>query len=312
MTQKVLIVEDAPEYRTLASQAIRRAGYDVQTAADGCEGLAQIERSRPSAVVCDLMLPRLGGFGLLEEVRARDKRLPFILTSTWDNEIAREHALELGADAFVPKDDEARQIVEALRRCCRIPVAAARVAEPPVTISLEPPAPRASAPVPAPAAAPAPEPAPPAAIPIAQWKMAFENRLDDALASFCRQGKPLLEGLEPKRRVRLAEAAAQAIRVAIACGNLELGPEWLFDAALRPQIDRRAAQAPYRARMVHALGVRQASRIRLCLADQGPGFDYRTLAETQLGLAGYLFGQIKFSSDGRCFQLVHELRSEEK
>jgi hypothetical protein len=180
-------------------------------------------------------------------------------------------------------------------------VSAGRVAEPPVTISVAEPAPKIAR-----RAAP---PQPPAAIPIAQWKMAFENRLDDALASFCRQGKALLEGLEPKRRVRLAEAAAQAIRVVIACGNLELGPEWLFDASLRPQIDRRAAQAPYRARLVHALGVRQASRIRLCLADQGPGFDYRTLSETQLGLAGYLFGQIKFSSDGRCFQLVHELRS---
>jgi CheY-like chemotaxis protein len=281
MAEKVLVVEDAPEYRTLVSRAIREAGYDVQTAADGCEGLAQIERLRPSAVVCDLMLPRLSGFGLLEEVRARDKRLPFILTSTWDNEMARDHARELGADAFVPKDLDARHIVDAVRRCCQVRVSEARIPRPPRS-------------------APAP---------LAQWKMSFENRLDDALASFCRQAKPLLAGLDPTRRVRLAEAAGQAIRVVVCCGNLELGPERLLEASLRPQIDQRAAMAPYSSRKVHALGVREAGRIRFCLADQGPGFDYRTLAETQLGLAGYLFGQIRFSSDGRCFQLVHELEA---
>lgn len=284
MAEKVLVVEDAPEYRTLISRAIREAGYDVQTASDGREGLSQIERQRPSAVVCDLMLPRLSGFGLLEEVRARDKRLPFILTSTWDNEMARTHARDLGADAFVPKDTDARQIVDAVRRCCQVKVAEGRIPRPPK----------------APAA------------PIAQWKMSFENKLDDALASFCRQAKPLLEGLDSTRRVRLAEAAGQAIRVVICCGNLELGPERMLEASLRPQIDRRSSMAPYCTRRVHALAVREAERIRFCLADQGPGFDYRTLAETQLGLAGYLFGQIRFSSDGRCFQLVHELSSENR
>src|SRR5262245_11235161 len=131
MAEKVLVVEDAPEYRELLSRAIRGAGYDVLAVTDGCEGLQQLERTRPSDVVCDLMLPRLGDCGLREEVRTRDKRLPFILTSTWDNEIAREHALELGADAFVPKDGEAKHIIEALRRCCRVSAATARIPDPP-------------------------------------------------------------------------------------------------------------------------------------------------------------------------------------
>jgi len=282
MAEKVLVVEDAPEFQTMVSRAMREAGFDVQTACDGREGLEQFERTRPSAVVCDLMLPRLSGFGLLEEVRSRDKRLPFILTSTWDNEMARSHARDLGADAFVPKDMDARHIVEAVRRVCKLKVAEARIPRPPQQ---------------------------PLAAPIAQWKLSFENKLDDALASFCRQAKPLLEGIDPTLRVRLAEAAGQAIRVVICCGNLELGPERLLEANLRPQIDRRANMAPYSARKVHALGVREAERIRFCLADQGPGFDYRTLAETQLGLAGYLFGQIRYSSDGRCFQLIHELET---
>jgi DNA-binding NarL/FixJ family response regulator len=99
-------VEDDKETASLLAEALTELGYAVELAPDGESGLAKILASRPNLVLCDVRMPRMGGFELLEKVVAAGPafaRLPFVfLTALGDreNELAGRR---LGADDYLTK-----------------------------------------------------------------------------------------------------------------------------------------------------------------------------------------------------------------
>jgi DNA-binding NarL/FixJ family response regulator len=102
----ILCVEDDPETASLLVEALTELGYVVEHAPDGESGLARILAARPDLVLCDVRMPRMGGFELLEKVTAAGPgfaKLPFVfLTALGD----REHELagrRLGADDYLTK-----------------------------------------------------------------------------------------------------------------------------------------------------------------------------------------------------------------
>ncbi|MCS7068331.1 MAG: response regulator [Meiothermus sp.] len=101
----VLLVDDSLSVRKVVGQMLRKAGYQVVTAADGQEALELLEQQPFQAVVTDLEMPRMSGFELLEEVRRRPKlsHLPIAVLTTRASAKHRDLAVELGANAYLTK-----------------------------------------------------------------------------------------------------------------------------------------------------------------------------------------------------------------
>lgn len=101
----VLLVDDSLSVRKVVAQMLRKAGYQVVTAADGQEALELLEQQPFQAVVTDLEMPRLSGFELLEEIRRRSSlaHLPVAVLTTRALAKHRDLATQLGANAYLTK-----------------------------------------------------------------------------------------------------------------------------------------------------------------------------------------------------------------
>ena len=82
--QRILIVDDDPEIRTVLSDVLKDAGYTVETAPDGRIGLAKIAASPPDLLITDLLMPGLTGWSLFARVRRLSPSLPIIVISGSD------------------------------------------------------------------------------------------------------------------------------------------------------------------------------------------------------------------------------------
>ena len=106
LAPKALVVEDSFTVRELQRSILEAAGYRVTTARDGADALRRLDAETDvSIVITDLEMPELDGFGLIESVRADDRRsaLPIVIVSSVEDEDARRRAGAIGADAFVVK-----------------------------------------------------------------------------------------------------------------------------------------------------------------------------------------------------------------
>lgn len=112
--QTVLVVEDDEDLRRLFRTALILAGYDVLEAGDGLEALLRIDQSPPDLVVLDLVLPRLSGIVVQQEIAAqavtRDIPVVVITGSALEPEI-------LDVACFLRKPISPDQLVDAVRKC---------------------------------------------------------------------------------------------------------------------------------------------------------------------------------------------------
>lgn len=114
-TKFILVVEDDPILKNLLGHTF--AGkYQTLYASDGNEALALVEQYRPSLVLLDLMLPTMGGFEVLQAIRARTdelKDVPIIIVSNLGQESDMEKARSMGAtDYLVKAEVEIEEIVK--------------------------------------------------------------------------------------------------------------------------------------------------------------------------------------------------------
>jgi CheY-like chemotaxis protein len=116
--RRLLVVDDDPVQRKLLCFRLNRLGFETPAAADGVEALEMARCQRPDAIVADVMMPRLDGFGLCVAVR-RDVALsgtPLILvTNSYIEDADRELATAAGASEFVVRTPEMREVVDAVR-----------------------------------------------------------------------------------------------------------------------------------------------------------------------------------------------------
>ncbi|MCC6523867.1 MAG: response regulator transcription factor [Polyangiaceae bacterium] len=105
MTEElVLVVEDDPTMRLGLQKALRSAGYRVEVARDGTEGLARaLAAPRPDLVLLDVMLPGRNGYEVLEEIRLVDPELIVLMLTAKGEERDKVRGLGLGADDYVTK-----------------------------------------------------------------------------------------------------------------------------------------------------------------------------------------------------------------
>ena len=111
---RLLVVEDDDPIRTALRWALEDEGYDVAEAVSGEEALAAVGTAAPDVMVVDLMLGSMDGFAVIREVR-RDHDLPIIVVSARADTHDIVAALEAGADDYVTKPFEVKEITARLR-----------------------------------------------------------------------------------------------------------------------------------------------------------------------------------------------------
>src|SRR5215470_15050669 len=115
---KVLLADDDEELCQLLSDFLAREGFAVDVAHDGDAALQRARDGNYDALVRDVMLPQRSGVDLLRELR-RDSTLPVLMLTALGEDIDRILGLELGADDYVPKPCNPREIAARLRAILR-------------------------------------------------------------------------------------------------------------------------------------------------------------------------------------------------
>jgi len=118
MTATILVVDDESNIVELNRMYLENAGYRVITARTGAEALTRIENEHPDLVVLDLMLPGTDGWTVCREVRRRSQ-VPIIMLTARTEDIDRILGLELGADDYVTKPYNPRELVARVRAVLR-------------------------------------------------------------------------------------------------------------------------------------------------------------------------------------------------
>ncbi len=113
----VLVVDDERDLRTLLEFNLRQAGFEVAQAASGAEALARARTAHPKLIVLDLNLPDVSGTDVCRLLKSdpQTRRIPILMLTARGSEADRIHGLELGADDYLSKPFNVRELV--LRAC---------------------------------------------------------------------------------------------------------------------------------------------------------------------------------------------------
>ncbi len=128
---KLLVVDDNPDMRGYVSGILRQAGYEIWTARQGAEGYEVAKAQSPDLIVTDLMMPVVSGLELIERVR-RDPALqgtPIVLLTAKADENTRIEGAETGADAYLSKPFNDRELLAEVRNLLALKANERRVAE---------------------------------------------------------------------------------------------------------------------------------------------------------------------------------------
>jgi two-component system, OmpR family, alkaline phosphatase synthesis response regulator PhoP len=119
--KRILIIEDDRDIVELVRYNLTSEGFEVNSAADGISGLAQLRKAAPDMLLLDLMLPKMPGLEVCKEVR-RDpglNRLPILMLTARGEEADRVVGLEMGADDYVTKPFSPRELVARVKALLR-------------------------------------------------------------------------------------------------------------------------------------------------------------------------------------------------
>jgi DNA-binding response OmpR family regulator len=116
--QSVLVVEDEASIASFVSLYLKNAGYDVTTAATGAEALTAVEREQPAIIVLDLMLPDIDGIEICRRIRQKSE-VPILMLTARDEDVDKIIGLEVGADDYMTKPFNPRELVARVKSILR-------------------------------------------------------------------------------------------------------------------------------------------------------------------------------------------------
>ena len=115
----ILLVDDEPSIIELSRMYLERDGFRIETAADGELALAAVERHQPALVVLDVMLPKLDGFEVCRRLRTSQTDTAILMLTARDEDIDKILGLELGADDYLTKPFNPRELVARVKAILR-------------------------------------------------------------------------------------------------------------------------------------------------------------------------------------------------
>jgi DNA-binding response OmpR family regulator len=116
--QSVLIVEDESSIASFVSLYLKNAGYGVRAVSNGADALAQVEAEQPALIVLDLMLPDMDGIEVCRRIRQR-RDIPILMLTARDEDVDKIIGLEVGADDYLTKPFNPRELVARVRSILR-------------------------------------------------------------------------------------------------------------------------------------------------------------------------------------------------
>ncbi len=117
--KKILIVEDDDNIRELLRLYLEREGYQVSEAENGAAGLSKWKAEDPDMMLLDVMMPVMDGWQVCKEVRAADQSMPIIMITAKGETMDKVSGLELGADDYIVKPLEMREVIARVRAVFR-------------------------------------------------------------------------------------------------------------------------------------------------------------------------------------------------
>jgi DNA-binding response OmpR family regulator len=118
MPETILIADDEASIRDLARLYLEKEGFRVRTAEDGAAALDEVRREPPSLLILDLMMPLMDGWEVCRRVRA-ESNLPILMLTARDQDIDKIVGLEMGADDYLTKPFNPRELVARVRAILR-------------------------------------------------------------------------------------------------------------------------------------------------------------------------------------------------
>jgi DNA-binding response OmpR family regulator len=119
VNELILLVDDEPSIVKLARMYLEREGFRVESAGDGETALDRVAREHPAMVVLDVMLPKLDGFEVCRRLRAANDSTAILMLTARDEDIDKILGLELGADDYLTKPFNPRELVARVKAILR-------------------------------------------------------------------------------------------------------------------------------------------------------------------------------------------------
>jgi DNA-binding response OmpR family regulator len=122
MTSSLLMIEDDSRLAQMVMEYLGQSGFEVTHAADGEQGLEQLQLIRPELVILDLMMPGIDGLEVCRRIRSLQgdaSRVPVIMLTAKGDPMDRVIGLEIGADDYLPKPFEPRELLARVRAVLR-------------------------------------------------------------------------------------------------------------------------------------------------------------------------------------------------
>ena len=122
MTQNLLMIEDDARLAQMVCEYLRQSGFAVSHAGDGQTGLSQLQANPPDLVILDLMLPDMDGLEVCRRIRALPgamAQIPVLMLTAKGDPMDRIIGLEIGADDYLPKPFEPRELLARIRAVLR-------------------------------------------------------------------------------------------------------------------------------------------------------------------------------------------------
>ncbi len=117
---KILFIDDDAELQTLISEILKYEGFGISVGRNGIECLEFLEHTTPDLIILDVMMPKMNGWDALKEIRKIHPNLPVIMLSAKGDSIDRVLGLELGADDYISKPFDDRELVARIRTRLRL------------------------------------------------------------------------------------------------------------------------------------------------------------------------------------------------
>jgi len=118
-SELILLVDDEPSIIQLSRMYFERDGFRVQEIGDGEAALEAVSKYRPALIVLDVMLPKLDGFEVCRKLRSSGDQTPIIMLTARDEDIDKILGLELGADDYLTKPFNPRELVARVKAILR-------------------------------------------------------------------------------------------------------------------------------------------------------------------------------------------------
>jgi CheY-like chemotaxis protein/anti-sigma regulatory factor (Ser/Thr protein kinase) len=247
----VLVVDDTPLDRALASACLKGCGYQVVTANDGLPALDILKHQKIDFVLTDMQMPDLSGLELVRRMRVEHPKVPVILMTAHGSEETAVEALKAGAVSYVPKRSLKDRLPEALERVEQASrgLRQASSIRSVMTRSEQ------------------------------QFVLGYDRLAPMAVVNYLVEGLRFLEFSDHGGLMHITTALIEGITNAVDHGNLELNSALREGGTYRAEGDQRSQQPPYRDRRVTVTATIDPEAARFVIADQGPGFDPTTLPD---------------------------------